>query len=110
MGKCEDFGDYYCEACESEYFDIIDLLVKDIKHLETKAVYLRYTLSWLLPDEYDGKMLRSDIFSDLTPNHCEHPAYRRYVARYYRGRDPKDNWKYAKLLMRISRGEKTIGL
>jgi hypothetical protein len=108
--ECYENHGGYCDGCEADFYDIIDLLVKDVKHLETKVVYLRYTLSKLLPDKHEGEMLRCDIFSDLTPNHCDHPAYQRYVSRYYSGRDPKDNWKYAKFLMKVSLGEKTLNL
>jgi hypothetical protein len=107
--RCVDYTEY-CDGCVMDFYDLIDLLVKDIQHLETKTVYLRYTLSRLLPDKYDGEMLRCDIFHDLTRNHFDQPAYQRYISSYCGGRDPNEDEAYVNLLMRISRGKQSVGL
>jgi len=98
-----------CDKCEMDFYQLIEWLINDIQHLESKVVYLRYSLSKLLP-EYDGEMLRCDIFSDLSSIHYDQPAYQRYVSRYCGGHDPVDDAEFNKLLMMLSRGEKSVNL
>ena len=98
-----------CDCCEQEFQQLIEKLVKDIQHLEAKSIYLRYLLSQYFP-KHEGEMLRSDIFRDLYGSNYDYPAYQRYVSKWCGGRDPLDNWKRCKYLMRVSRGEKTLGL
>ena len=98
-----------CESCELEFYQLIEKLVADVQHLEAKSIYLRYLLSQYLP-KHTGEMLRCDIFHDLYGSNYDYPAYQRYVSKWCGGRDPLDNWKRCKYLMRVSRGEKTLGL
>jgi hypothetical protein len=64
------FDDQYCDNCEMDFCDLIGRLVRDIQHLESKVVFLRYSLSKFLP-EYDREMLRCDIFADLYGNYFD---------------------------------------
>jgi hypothetical protein len=104
-----DWNDHYCSNCESEFHDLTDKLIMGIQHLETKVVYLRYLLSMHLPD-WDGKMLRCDIFHDLTGGYWDHPAYQSYISKYYDGRDPMESKAFTDLMWNISRGKERVGL
>jgi len=99
----------YCLACETGYLWFIDSLVKDIKHLELKIVYLRYTLSKYLP-EYDGEMLMCDIFSDLSAPHWDHPIYQEYMNGFCGGENPLDNGDLSKYLKKVKRGKEPTNL
>jgi hypothetical protein len=101
--------DYYCEKCEMEFYETIDHLINDIKHLEAKVVYLRYSLSRYLP-KYKGEMLRCDIFDDLSNIYCFDPAYQRYVSEYCDGHDPQEDKSYVALLKRLSTGAESANL
>ena len=101
-------GDY-CDNCKLDFYNLIDLFVKDIQHLESKVVYLRYLLSQYFP-ECDGEMLRCDIFNDLAANPLEQSAYHKYLLEYCGGHDPMDNGAFVDLLIRLSRGEDFVGL
>jgi hypothetical protein len=98
-----------CSKCEAEFFQLVDRLIKDIQHLESKAVHLRYSLSSLL-SEYDGESLRYDIFSDLSRSHYDQPAYQKYIANCHDGDDPMDDAMYCDHLLRLAYGEESIGL
>ena len=108
MTDHEMFCDF-CDNCGMDFYRLVDCLIKDVQHLESKVVYLRYSLSRLLP-EYDGKMLRDEIFSDLSGSYYDQSAYRQYVSEYCDGQDPLDTSDYCERLMRISRGEELVGL
>jgi hypothetical protein len=99
-----DFGCYgdCCDNCIEGSYDLIDSLVKDIKHLESKVVYLRYALSKHL-SENDGKMLMVDIFSDLSGPHWDNPLYQQYMTAFHDGLNPLDNGDLSKYLKRIMR-------
>ena len=99
----------YCESCEMEYFQLIEALISNIKHLEAKTVFLRYTLSNFLP-LHRAELLRSDIFSDLSACHIDLPAYHRYISTCCDGTDPLDDKNHCKHLKRLSRGEVAINL
>jgi hypothetical protein len=92
-----------------DFYDLINKLVNDIQHLESKVVYLRHSLSGYLP-EHDGKMLKYEIFSDLVGSYCEQPAYQKYISECHGGNDPMDSDMYNDLLKRLSRGEDSVGL
>ena len=77
--------------------------------MESKVVYLRYTLSKHLP-ENDGKLLMSDIFSDLSAPHYDKPVYMQYMKAYYGGLNPLDNGDLDKYLRRIKRGKELSNL
>ena len=102
-------GKEYCESCEMEYFQLIEALILNIMHLESKVVYLRFSLSNYLP-LHRAKLMRSDIFSDLSANHIDRPAYHRYVSIYCDGNDPMDDNNHCKLLMELSKGETVVNL
>jgi hypothetical protein len=95
---CSDCGEIY------GFYRLTEQLVNDIKHLEKEIVRLRYALSRHLP-EYDGKMLRCEIFSDLSGCSYEQPAYKQYVSFCCGGQDPLDCNNYCKELFALARGE-----
>ena len=98
-----------CDRCVEGFYNLTELLIKDIQHLESKIVYLRYTLSKFLP-AFDGQMLRCDIFSDLSRCYWGHPAYQEYMDEYNYGQDPMNDATQSRLMLRISRGEKAVDL
>jgi len=99
----------YCESCEMEYFQLIEALISNIKHLESKTVYLRYTLSNYLP-LHSAELLRSDIFSDLSASHIDLPAYYRYLLICCDGIDPLNDETHCYHLKRLSKGEDIVNL
>ena len=106
-----DFGCHgvCCDNCIEESYELIDLLVKDIKHLEFKVIYLRHALSKHL-SEYDGKMLMSEIFSDLSAPYWDKPIYQKYMKEYHEGVNPLDNGDLNKYLKRVLRGKELSNL
>ena len=105
-GRCHDVC---CSNCVEDFYNLTDLLINEIQHLEAKIVFLRYTLSKHLP-AYDGEMLRCDIFSDLSRRFWDHSAYREYMDEYNFGQDPMDEAKQVRRMIRISRGEESVNL
>jgi len=102
---CDD----YCFACETEYIWFIDSLVNDIKHLELKIIYLRFTLSKYL-SEHEGEMLMCDIFSDLSAPHWDNPVYQKYMKDFCDGLNPLDNGDLSKYLKKITSGNEPRNL
>ena len=103
------FENRYCDKCEADFYQLIDLLIKDIQHLETKVVHLRHSLSMFLP-EHEGKMLRCGIFSDLSGCHCEQPAYQRYVSAYCDGNDPMYSEDFNNHMLELAKGREVADL
>ena len=60
--------------------------------------------------EYDGKMLRSEIFSDLSGCYLEQSVYKRYISDYCDGNDPMDSEEHIRLMMKLSKGEEIVDL
>jgi hypothetical protein len=108
MIDCE-WDEGCCDKCEMDFYDLIDILIKDIQHLESKVVCLRYSLSNYLP-KHDGEMLRLDIFHDLAGVYWEQPSYQKYISERYGNHDPMDCKPYNDLLRKLSQGEETAGL
>jgi hypothetical protein len=102
-------GGAYCDKCEIDFFQLIDLLIKDIQHLESKVVYLRYFLSGFLP-EHDGEMLMVEIFSNLSGLGYGQPVYRRYVSKYCDGNDPMEDADFIEHMMKLSLGKESVDL
>jgi len=92
-----------------DFYQLIGLLTSDIRRLEAKVVRLRYLLSGHL-SEYDGKMLRSEIFSDLSGCYLEQSVYKRYISDYCDGNDPMDSEEHIRLMMKLSKGEEIVDL
>ena len=109
MNDYEMFADYYCDVCEMDFCDLIGSLVRDIQQLESKVVFLRYSLSRFLP-KHDGEMLRCEIFSDLCSSYLDQPAFEKYVLKRCNGINPLDNMELCEYLTRISRGEEIVDL
>jgi hypothetical protein len=110
VAQMDDYRiDYDFDEYEMDFYQLIDELIADIKHLESKVVRLRYLLSGFLP-EHDGKMLKCEIFSDLAGSYYSHPAYQQYVAKYCDGHDPMDSTNYVKHMMKLSHGDESVDL
>lgn len=78
---------------DTNYYDfckLIDLLIKDIQHLELEVVKTRYELSYYLPSP-ENEFLRSDILSNLAGRHSGYPAYDSYVELLYNKQDPMES-------------------
>jgi len=104
-----EYDDFHCDLCAMDFYDLIEKLISDIQLLEPKTVYLRYLLSKHLP-QWDGEMLRSDIFNDLAGRYWDLPAYKKYMSDYCGGIDPFDLDEYNDLMWCISRGRAIVGL
>jgi hypothetical protein len=85
-------------------YDLIDSLVRDIKHLESKIVYLRHALSKHLA-VYEGERLMCDIFSDLSAPYWDNPLYQQYMEKYHDGINPLDNGDLSKYLRKVKHGK-----
>ena len=109
-GPCMDEGPWrdeeFCDGCEYDFYETIDQLVRDVKRMKARVVYLRYCLSQHLPEH--GEMLRWDIFSDLNFGYWGLPAYQMYIDAYHGGQDPFDEDSYVKHLWKLSRGKETV--
>ncbi len=81
---------YEYEQMEYRYLQLIDYFVNDIKELEREVIRLRYKLSMRLPN-YEGLMLRSEIYSNLAGRYEWHDAYQKYMSLYSNGTDPLEN-------------------
>jgi len=96
--------DELCESCdmESMFCELIDLMLEDIKHLESEAVRARHELSRYVPSPYD-EFLRWDVFSDLSSRYNHKPAYLIYTELYHNGMDPMDSPEWTKQLLKLGR-------
>lgn len=81
---CAEVDD--CEIINS-FCELVELMVKDIKHLEAECIRTRYQLSRYL-DFPANEYYRSDILSDLRSPYEHNLAYQMYMAIYYDGGDP----------------------
>ena len=96
-----------CGFANVDYYRLIELLVKDIQHLESKVVWLRYSFSWYLP-KYDGVMLRCEIFSALAGAYYDLPAYQQFITDYCDGQDPMQCDYYSENLLSLSTGSGVV--
>lgn len=87
----------------SEFCQLIDDLIKDIKHLESETVKTRYELSRHLEYPYD-EYLRSDILSDLARRYNDHPAYQVYIELLYNNQDPMETDEWCDHIYRLAHG------
>jgi len=104
--RCHDIC---CDNCIVDFYNLIDIMIKDIQFLQAKAVYLRLLLSRTLP-EYDGWLLRNDIFTDLAGCYWDNPAYKRFMEEFHSGLDPMDDEGHYKHITRIRHGEESVRL
>ena len=76
-----------------DFCKLIDLLIKDIQHLESEVVMTRYQLSCHLGDQ-ERTCLRCDILSNLGDRYSGVPAYDEYVQLLHNNQDPmeSDEW------------------
>jgi hypothetical protein len=76
-----------------EFCKLIDLLIKDIQHLESEVVKTRYELSYHL-NSYEQECLRSEILSNLAGRYGGTPAYDSYVQLFYNKQDPMESTEW----------------
>ena len=95
-----------CGDCPGmyEFISLIDCLVKDIQHLESETVRIRYELSRYLPHPYSADLL-GDIVSDLAGRYSDDPAYQVYMKLMYDNRDPMESDEWASQIHRLAHGE-----
>ncbi len=86
-----------------QFCQLIDYLMKDIKHLESETVKARYALSKHLDTPYDVYM-QSDILSGLGGRYNEHPAYKKYIEMFYNNQDPMESDDWVNHIVKLSHG------
>ena len=96
--ECTEDRDIILEFCW-----LVDVMLKDIQHLESETVRTRYELSCYLQPPYD-EYLRSDILSDLAGQYTWSSAYKQYIQLLYNNQDPMDSNAYAKHMFRLAHG------
>ena len=103
--------DSECSACNTFYnvCKLTDAMLKDIRHLESEIVRLRYELSTHLP-QVDKEMLRSDILSDLADRYYWSEIYQEYVRTYCNGLDPMDSDAYVDHMVKLAHGSDEVDI
>ncbi|KNZ40148.1 hypothetical protein [Acetobacterium bakii] len=86
-----------------EFCQLIDDLIKDIKHLESETVRTRYELSRHLECPYN-EYLRSDILSDLARRYSDNSAYQIYIQLLYNNQDPMESDEWCEHIYRLAHG------
>lgn len=96
-----------CSVCSdiTDFLKLTDAMVDEINELRAEVVRWRQALIKHLPPRWaDG--LRQDILSNLYLNDYEdYDAYKFYVERCYKGKDPMDNKKLSKRMRRLIEGK-----
>ena len=89
---------------ETDYFRLIDAMVREINLLEAEIVRTRHVLACYLPEPWnDG--LRQDIFCNLSTNFSgSFDAYDRYVDLSCNGIDPMDSAEHTDQMLRLRDG------
>jgi len=87
----DDYAECDCDNCKciGDFCMLVDSMVKDILHLESEVIRVRYQLSQYLPHPFD-KRLRDDILSDLSGSYYDHDAYGEFVKLAHGGKDPME--------------------
>ena len=86
-----------------EFCKLIDVMINDIKHLESETVRYRYALSCYLPD-HEKENLRSDILSNLADRYYWSEAYQQYIQMFYNNQDPMDSDEWFEHICRLAHG------
>jgi hypothetical protein len=86
-----------------EFCKLIDVMINDIKHLESETVRYRYALSCYLPD-HEKENLRSDILSNLADRYYWSEAYQQYIQMFYNNQDPMDSDEWCEHICRLAHG------
>ena len=91
-----------CELVRS-FLELVDVMVKDIQHLEAEAIRARYELSKVLDPEH--KWITSvDILTDLEFPYYDHRAYQEYMRIYYDGGDPMSFKEFIDAMTNLAQG------
>jgi hypothetical protein len=86
-----------------DLFSFIDELVADIQHLEDEVIMLRRDYAALLP-ERESRLLRSDIFSDLSVTYYNSKLFNEYCRCFHNGVNPLDSEARSERVMKIAEG------
>jgi len=86
-----------------EFCKLIDVMINDIKYLESETVRYRYALSCYLPD-HEKENLRSDILSNLADRYYWSEAYQQYIQMFYNNQDPMDSDEWCEHICRLAHG------
>ena len=84
---------------------LVDILIKDIQHLEAECVRARYQISKHL-DAPEDEYYRSNILSGLRTPYYDSLAYQAYMALYYDGGDPLSFKEWTSVINRPAKGHK----
>jgi len=91
-----------CELILS-FCQLVDIMVKDIQHLEAECVRARYQNSKHL-DAPEDEYYRSNILSGLKTPYYDSLAYQMYMALYYDGGDPLSFKEWTSAINRLAKG------
>lgn len=92
-----------CELVRS-FLELVDSMVKDIRHLKAEAIRARYELS----GKYDPGhkwITACDILTELDMPHYDSVAYREYSRIYYDGGDPMEFKDFVDSMARLANGQ-----
>ena len=91
-----------CDLITS-YLELIDAMVKDIRHLKAETIRARYELSQKFDPEHKW-ITTVDILSNLDMPHYDSMAYQQYVSLYYDGGDLLSFKGYIDSMVRLAKG------
>ena len=93
------------DCCEliASYMELIDAMVRDIRHLKAETIRARYELSQKFDPEHKW-ITTVDILSNLDMPHYDSMAYQQYVSLYYDGGDPFSFKEYVDSMVRLAQG------
>lgn len=106
---CDDYMEWdECldsESCELivSFMELVDALVKDIRHLKAETIRARYELSQKYDPDHTW-ITTVDICSDLDMPHYDSLAYQMYVQRYYDGGNPLSFKDYVDSMVNLAKG------
>jgi len=98
---------YCAESDECElilsFCQLIDIMVKDIQHLEAECVRTRYHLSKHMRSPED-EYYRSNILSGLKTPYYDNLGYQMYMSLYYDGGDPLSFKEWTSAINQLAKG------
>ena len=92
-----------CELIRS-FLELVDSMVKDIRHLKAETIKARYQLSQSLDPEHQW-ITSADILSGLDTPHYDNLAYQEYIRIYSDGGDPMSFKEHVDSMVRLAKGQ-----
>ena len=94
-------------VCERDYIYefcmLVDMLIKNIRHLEVETVRARFELSRYLPPPHNV-YLRAELVSDLSGCYSDYTAYHIFTRLFHDGQDPMNSTEWANNLLSYTQG------